>query len=260
VRPERASLFVVGDVNEAQVRTLLTQTFGSWRGTGSATPLAAAPAAVAAPTATRVWLVDKPEAAQSVIMIGWPGVERTSPDYAALAVMNTLLGGSFTSRLNMNLRETKGYSYGASSGFTFRVAPGPFSASSSVRTNVTDSSLIEIFKELRGVRDVAIPQDELDRAKAYVELGIPGTLETTSQVASQMASLATFGLTLDELSKLSAQVRKVTAADVQRVARQYLTPDRAHVVVVGDLAKVKEPIEKLGLGTSTTLEVSKLAK
>ena len=260
MRPERATLFVVGDVNEAQVRTLMTQSFGSWGAGGAATPLPAVLAPVVAPTATRVWLVDKPEAAQSVIIVGWPGVERTSPDYAALQVMNTLLGGSFTSRLNMNLRETKGYSYGASSGFAYRVAPGPFSASSSVRTNVTDSSLIEIFKELRGVRDVAVPQDELDRAKAYVELGIPGTLESTSQVAGQMASLATFGLTLEELPRLAARVRSVNAADVQRVARQYLTPDRAHIVVVGDLSKVKEPIEKLGLGTSMTLEVSKLAK
>ena len=260
MRPERATMFVVGDVNEAQVRTLMTQSFGSWSAGGTATSLPAAPAAVVAPTATRVWLVDKPEAAQSVIIIGWPGVERTSPDYAALQVMNTLLGGSFTSRLNMNLRETKGYSYGASSGFAYRVVPGPFSASSSVRTNVTDSSLIEIFKEMRGVRDVAVPQDELDRAKAYVELGIPGTLESTSQVAGQLASLATFGLTLEELPRLAARVRAVTAADVQRVARQYLTPDRAHVVVVGDLSKVKEPIEKLGLGASTTLDVKNIAK
>ena len=93
-----------------------------------------------------------------------------------------------------------------------------------------------------------------------MELGIPGTLESTSQVAGQMASLATYGLTLDELPRLAARVRAVTAADVQRVARQYLTPDRAHVVVVGDLATVKAPIEKLGLGASTILEVSKLAK
>ena len=260
MRPDRASLFIVGDVNEAQVRTLMAQHLGSWRATGTPIALPTAPAAVSAPATTRVWLVDKPNAAQSVIIIGWPGVERTSPDYAALQVMNTLLGGSFTSRLNMNLRETKGYSYGASSGFSYRVVPGPFSASSSVRTNVTDSSLIEIFKELRGVRDVAVPQDELDRAKAYVELGIPGALESTSQVAGQMSQLATFGLSLDELSRLATRVRAVTAADVQRVARQYLTPDRAHVVVVGDLAKVKEPIEKLGLGTSTTLEVNKVAR
>jgi predicted Zn-dependent peptidase len=260
MRPDRASLFVVGDVTEPRVRTLVEQHFGAWRSMGTAVPLPAPPAAIAPTPTTRVWLVDKPDAAQSVIMIGWPGVERTSPDYAALQVMNTLLGGSFTSRLNMNLRETKGYSYGASSGFSWRVVPGPFFASSSVRTNVTDSSLVEIFKELRGVRDVPVPQDELDRAKAYVEMGIPGTLESTSQVAGQMAQLAMFGLTLDELSRLAARVRAVTAADVQRVARQYLTPDRAHVVVVGDLAKVKSPIEQLGLGTATTLEVTKIAR
>ena len=260
VRPERATIYVVGDVTEAQVRTLLTQQFGAWRASGSAIPLPAAPTPATAPATTRVWLVDKPDAAQSVILIGWPGVERTSPDFAALQVMNTLLGGSFTSRLNMNLRESKGYSYGASSGFTYRVVPGPFTASSSVRTNVTDSSLIEIFKELRGVRDVPVPQDELDRAKSNVELGIPGSLESTSQVANQMASLATYGLTLDELPKLAARVRAVTAADVQRVARQYLTPDRAHVVVVGDLSKVKAPIEALSLGTATTLDVAKLVK
>jgi len=260
VRPERASLFVVGDVTEAQIRTLLTQQLGSWRAAGSPIPLPAAPVTAAHPATTRVWLVDKPDAAQSVIMIGWPGVERTSPDYAALQVMNTLLGGSFTSRLNMNLREAKGYSYGANSGFTYRVVPGPFLASSSVRTNVTDSSLVEIFKEIRGVRDSVVPPEELDRAKAFVELGLPGTLESTSQIAGQMAQLATFGLTLDELPRLVARVRTVTAADVQRVARQYLTPDKAHVVVVGDLAKVKGPVEQLGLGTATVLEVSKIAR
>lgn len=260
MRPDRASLFIVGDITEPQVRTLVERHFGAWRAMGTAIPLPAPPAAIAPAATTRVWLVDKPDAAQSVIMIGWPGVERTSPDYAALQVMNTLLGGSFTSRLNMNLRETKGYSYGASSGFSWRVVPGPFIASSAVRTNVTDSSLVEIFKELRGVRDVPVPPDELDRAKAYVEMGIPGTLESTSQIAGQMAQLAMFGLALDELSRLAARVRAVTAADVQRVARQYLTPDRAHVVVVGDLAKVKTPIEHLGLGTTTTLEVSKVAR
>jgi zinc protease len=160
----------------------------------------------------------------------------------------------------MNLREAKGYSYGASSGFSYRVVPGPFSASSSVRTNVTDSSLVEFFKEIRGVRDARVPDEELNRAKSSIELGIPGTLESTTQVANQMANLATFGLTLDELAKLAMRVRAVTAADVQRVARQYLTPDKAHVVVVGDLAKVKGPIEQLGLGTVTVLEATKVAK
>ena len=260
MRPDRATLYVVGAVREGDMRALLARHFGSWRPNGTAIAIADPPAAAPHPASTRVWLVDKPEAAQSVIFIGWPGVERRSPDYAALAVMNTLLGGSFTSRLNMNLREAKGYSYGASSGFTFRVVPGPFLASSSVRTNVTDSSLIEIFKEIRGMRDTPVTSEELSTAKNYVELGLPGTLESTSQVASQMSQLAGYGLTLEELPRLAARVRAVTAADVQRVARQYLTPDRAHVVVVGDLAKIKAPIEALALGPSTTLEVSKIVR
>lgn len=260
MRPERATLYVVGAVKEGDVRALLSQQFGSWRPNGTAIAIPAAPAAAPHPATTRVWFVDKPEAAQSVVYVGWPGVDRTSSDYAALQVMNTLLGGSFTSRLNMNLRETKGYSYGANSGFTYRSAPGPFLASSSVRTNVTDSSLIEIFKEIRAMRDTPVTKEELDKAKNFVELGLPGTLESTSQVAGQMSQLAVFGLSLDELPRLAARVRAVTAADVQRVARQYLTPDRAHIVVVGDLAKVKAPIEALALGASTTLEVSKLVR
>lgn len=260
MRPDRASLFVVGDIADASMRAMLGQHFGSWRAAGAPLPAAQPPAPAAPPSLTRVWLVDKPGAAQSVVMIGWPGVERTSPDYAALAVLNTILGGSFTSRLNMNLREAKGYSYGASSGFTFRVVPGPFTASAQVRTNVTDSSLVEIFRELRGLRDIAVPAAELEKAKSFVELGIPGGLESTSQVAGQMAQLAVFGLTLEDLVRHAQRVRSVTAADVQRVARQYLTPDRAHVVVVGDLATVREPIEKLGLGAITVLEVNQVAR
>lgn len=258
MRPERAQLFVVGDISDADARAQLTRHLGGWRSTGPAIAIPRGVTPAEHPATTRVYLVDKPGAAQSVIFIGWPGVERSSPDYAALTVMNTLLGGGFTSRLNMNLRETKGYSYGAGSGFTFRVAPGPFSASAQVRTNVTDSSLVEFFKEFRALRDVAVPADELSRAKQFVEYGIPGGLESTSQVAGQMAQLATWGLSLEELPRLVSQLRAVTSADVQRVARQYLTPDRAHVIVVGDLAKVRAGIEALNLGPIEVREVSAL--
>jgi predicted Zn-dependent peptidase len=260
MRPERSSLFVVGDVAEADVRRLLAQHLGSWRATGPALPLPRGPVTSEHPASTRVHLVDKPGAAQSVIILGWPGVERTSNDYAALTVMNTILGGSFSSRLNTNLRETKGYSYGAGSGFSWRVIPGPFSASSQVRTNVTDSSLVEFFRELRAIRDARVPAVELERAKAYVEFNIPGTLESTTQVASQMAQLDVFGLTLEELPRLASQVRAVTAEDVQRVAQKYLTPDRAHIVVVGDLSAVRPGIEALNLGPIDVMAVSVIAR
>jgi predicted Zn-dependent peptidase len=260
IRPERATIIVAGDVTAGQIRVLLAPRFGAWRADGEAAPLPDDHPAAPPASSTRVFLVDKPGAAQSVIAIGWPGVERKSPDYAAIVVMNTILGGSFTSRLNMNLRETKGYSYGARSRFDFRLLPGPFVASSSVRTNVTDSSLVEFFKELRAIRDTPVPEDELARARAYVELGLPGSLESTSQVAGQIASLGIFGLTLDELPRFAARVREVTAADVQRVARQYLTIDRAVIVVVGDLAQIRSGIDALGLGPATVVPVTEVAR
>ncbi|MBK9976440.1 MAG: insulinase family protein [Gemmatimonadetes bacterium] len=260
VRPERASAVIVGDLDASDARAQLARRLGEWAATGTAATAAPVTVAARRETSTRVYLVDKPNAAQSVITIGWPGVDRLSPDYAPLMVMNTLLGASFTSRLNMNLRETHGYTYGASSRFAFRPVPGPFVASAAVRTNVTDSSLVEFFKELRGVRDATVPDDELQRAKAYVELGLPGSLESTSQVAASIAQLATFSLPLGELSAYATRVRAVTAADVQRVARQYLTPDHATVVVVGDLSKVRPAIEALKLGELSVLEVKEIAR
>jgi predicted Zn-dependent peptidase len=261
MRPDRATLYVIGDVTERDVRSQLDRRFGAWRAAAaSASPAAPGTPALPARTASHVYLVNKPDAAQSVILIGWPGAERTTPDYAAIMVMNTILGGSFSSRLNTNLRETRGYSYGAGSGFSWRVLPGPFDASASVRTNVTDSSLVEFFKELRGIRDALVPEDELARAKAFVELGLPSRLESTSQIAGQLAQLELFGLTLEELPRFAAQVRTVTAADVQRAARRYLTPDQAVVVVVGDLAKIRPGIEALNLGPITVLDVNEVAR
>lgn len=260
MQPSRATLYVVGDVNAAEVREQFARRFGGWRAAGPAARVPGTAPAAASRNASAVYLVDRPEAPQSVIIIGWPGVPRTSPDYAAITVMNTILGGSFSSRLNTNLRETKGYTYGAGSGFSYRVIPGPFTASAQVRTNVTDSSLVEFFRELRGMRDSLVPEAELERAKAYVELRLPSSLESTSQIAGQMASLATFGLTLEELPRFAAKVRAVTAADVQRVARQYLTPDQAVIVVVGDLTQIRSPIEKLELGPITVLEAAMVAR
>lgn len=260
IRPDLARIVVVGDISQSDARAQLAQRLGDWSATEAAATVVPITVAPLRQQQTRVYLVDKPNAAQSVITIGWPGLDRLSPDYAPLMVMNTLLGGSFTSRLNMNLRETKGFTYGASSRFAFRLAPGPFTASAAVRTNVTDSSLVEFFNELRTVRNTPVPSDELQRAKSYVELGLPGSLESTSQVANSIAQLATFALPLGELSSFAQKVRVVSAADVQRVARQYLTPDRATVVVVGDLSKVRRGIEDLKLGEISVLEVRDIAR
>jgi predicted Zn-dependent peptidase len=264
IRPSRTTIYAVGDVTAEQVRTALAKRFGDWREGGGAGGGAYPPSTInysQSPSAgRRIVLVDKPNAAQSVIIIGAPGVERRTADYAPLMVMNTILGGLFTSRLNFNLRETKGYTYGAGSRYDFRLAPGPFSASAQVRTNVSDSSLVEFFKELRAIRDTEVKDEELAKAKATLELGIPDELESTSQIAGELAALGVFGLALEEKRDFARKVRAVTKADVQRVARQYIPEDRLLVTVGGDLAKVRAGIEALNLGAVTVLEVGQVVR
>lgn len=252
--PANAVMIVAGDVTMAEVRRAIEQRFGAWRARPETASTATLPPAV--DRETSIFLVDKPAAAQSVIMIGSAGVERNSPDYPAIEVMNTLLGGSFSSRLNQNLRETRGYTYGAGSGFTYRPAPGPFIARSAVRTNVTDSSLIEFFKEFDRLRREPVDSVELERAKAYIALGLAGEFETTTQMAGQVATLLRFGLPFTYYDDFIPRVMKVTAADVERVARQYVRRDRLTVVVVGDLATIRPGIEALNLGPVSVREIN----
>jgi len=247
--PRQATLIITGDITLDEARALAAEKFGDWR--APANPLTPTPESriPAAPTpATRIILVDKPGAAQSVITIGAPGVDRTSPDYAAITVMNTILGGSFSSRLNDVLREQKGYTYGAGSSFSWRRLPGPFVASSSVRTNVTDSSLIIFFREFEAIRESDVPADELERAIAYVTLGALGDFATTRQTNYELTALTAFGLPLATIETELAAMKKITAADVRRVARKYIDPKHLTVVVVGDIATIRPGIEALGLG------------
>lgn len=260
IRPERATFYVVGDLDAAEAQRLLGARFGRWASEGPERRPAPVLVQPVKPQGLQVILVDKPGAAQSIINIGAPGVERTSADLAAIDVMNTILGGSFSSRLNTLLRETKGYTYGANSGFTYRPLPGPFSASSAVRTNVTDSSLVEFFKELRSIREAPVSEEELVRAKAYIALGIPGDLESTSQISGEMALLANWNLPLTWLQEYVQRVNKVTIADVQRVARQFVPAENAFVIVVGDLARIKPAIDALNLGPVTVRSVSEIAR
>lgn len=258
--PARAKFIVVGDIAPSEAATAIGTAFGRW--TAQATP-ARLPAVTVAPVANRanrVFLVDKPGAAQSILAIGSLGVSRSSPDYAALVVMNTLLGQSFSSRLNANLRETKGYTYGISSSFGWAPITGPFRIGSAVRTDVTDSSLIEIFKDIRALRETPVDAVELARGKSYVALGVPGDFETNGQIASQLVSLDAFGLPLSSVSSFIRQVNAVTAADVQRVAQKYLPQGRATIVVVGDLAKIRAGIEALKLGDVTVLDAASVTK
>ena len=244
-RAANARMLIVGDVTLAEAQQLIGARFGAWAaGDLPATVVAPAPAAAA----RTIYLVDKPGAAQSVFRIGQVGVARATPDYFALTVLNTILGGSFTSRLNQNLRETHGYTYGASSQFSMRRMAGPFLAASSVVTAKTDSSLIEFMRELRRIRDEAVPQAELDKAKAYITLGLPSEFETTAGAAAQFRDLLLYGLPLDYYATYIPQINAVTVDDVQRVARQYLDPDHFAIVIVGDRGQIASGLEALHEG------------
>jgi zinc protease len=252
-RPHGARVLIVGDVTLADARRLVAARFGAWEGEGGeggeggkggdvpAFPSAAAPAA----TARTVYLIDKPGAAQSVIRIGHVGPVRTTPDWFALEVLNTIVGGAFTSRLNQNLRETHGYTYGAFSQFTARRLTGTFVALASVVTAKTDSSLIEFLKELRRIRDETVAAPELAKAKAYLTLGLPGDFETTGGAAARFRELLAFDLPLDYYVHYVERINAVTAADVQRVARQYIDPDHFDIVVVGDKSQIEAGIRAL---------------
>jgi predicted Zn-dependent peptidase len=243
-RPNNAALIVVGDVRPDDIAQRVERLFGAWA-RGAATPVRfPTPPATGA---TTVYLVDKPGAPQSSVRIGTVGVPRATEDYFPLLVMNTILGGSFTSRLNNNLRETKGYTYGARSGFDMRQVAGPFTASAEVTGTKTDSALIEFFKELRAIRDT-VPTGELTKAKRYLQLQLPAQFETTGGVAGRLVPLVLYGLPLDYYNSYAQRIEAVTQADVQRVASRYVDPSKLAVVVVGDRASVEPAVKALGLG------------
>jgi len=244
-RPNNARILFVGDITLAEARRLATERFGAWTRTEVAPP----PAAPTPSAGTRTfYLVDKPGAAQSVIRIGNVGITRDDPDYYAIQVLNTILGGSFTSRLNQNLRETHGFTYGAGSAFAARRLAGPFTAQASVVTAKTDSSLIEFFRELRMIRDSLVPAEELAKAKAYLTLGLPGDFETTQGTAGRLGELWQNDLPLTWYADYAQRINAISAADVQRVARQHIRPDEFAIVVVGDRGQIEAGIQALNEG------------
>ena len=245
-RPEHATLLVVGDVTASGVLPVLERSFGSWKGTGAAV---APPQVPAAPQLTKrqIYVIDKPGAAQSQIRIGWVGVPRSTPDYPTLQVLNTILGGSFTSRLNTNLRETHGYSYGAFSGFEERISPGAFSARAGVQTDKTADALKEFFVEFGGILK-PIPGDELDKAKNYVALGFPAEFETSSDLAQKLEEQVVHSLPDEYFPSYIRSVIQVSGPGVEKAATRYVQPDKFAVVIVGDRKVIEPGIRALKLG------------
>ena len=169
-----------------------------------------------------MYLIDKPDAPQSQIRIGWIGVPRSTPDYFPLQVMNTILGGSFSSRLNMNLREKHGYTYGAGSAFDMRASAGPFIASAGVQTDKTAESLTEFFNELNAILQ-AVPAEELSRAKNYVSLRFPSGFETTGDISRRLEEVLVYHLPEDYFSKYVQNIEAVKAATFN-ACQKYVNP------------------------------------
>jgi zinc protease len=251
--PTAATLVMAGDISR-DVLPLLEKAFGSWRApatTGAPAPAVATPAPLKGRT---VWLVDKPGAAQSAIRIGAPGPSWSAAGYAAAEVMNTLLGGSFTSRLNDNLREQHGYSYGAASRLLRYRTGGLFVALSDVQTDKTAPAVTEFVKELERIRTPAKPE-EAERARSYTALGYAGDFETTTQVARRMADRVVYELPEGFFEEFVPKALAVDVAALQSAGRSLVDPTRMTFVVVGDRKTVEAPLRALGLGTVRTLTV-----
>jgi predicted Zn-dependent peptidase len=255
-RPDNSTLLVVGDVTPASLMPMLEKAFGSWKAEGMAPLVAEVPMAPQLKS-RQIYIVDKPDAPQTQIRIGWVGVPRSTADYAALEVLNTILGGSFTSRLNQNLREEHGYSYGANSAFDMRLSAGPFLAAAGVQADKTGESVKEFFNELNRIGTL-VPEDELKKARNYVALSFPGEFETTGDLARKLEELVVYQLPDDTFAKFVSEVTSVTAADLQKLAARYIQPDKMAVVVVGDRKSIEGPIRQLNLGPVNIITIDDL--
>jgi len=243
-KPNNSTLIIVGDVNPNQIEQKINALFTDWQ-RGDVPQLTYADPPKAA--LTTIYLIDKPGAAQSSFRIGTVGVPRSTKDYFALTVMNTILGGSFTSRLMQNLRETRGYTYGANSRFDMRRAAGPFSASAEIVAAKTDSALLEFMKELNGIRQ-SVSADELSRTKRYLQLQLPGNFETTQEIATALVPVALYGLPLDYYNNYVQNIEGITQTDVARVAQQYINPGSLAVVIVGDRKTIEQGLKSINVG------------
>jgi len=251
-KPNNATLIVVGDVTPDQIEAKLTPLFGSWqRGDVPSLTYSEPPKSAS----TTIYLIDKPGAAQSSFRIGEIGVPRSTKDYFALTVMNTILGGSFSSRLMQNLREAKGYTYGAGSRFDMRRAAGPFLASAEIVSAKSDSALLEFMKELNAIRQSVSPQ-ELSRAKRYLQLQLPGNFETTQDIAAALVPVAQYGLPLDYYNNYVQSVEAITLSDVSQVAQQYINPASLAIVIVGDRKTIEQALKSTNVGPISIRDLS----
>ncbi|MCC7052504.1 MAG: insulinase family protein [Gemmatimonadaceae bacterium] len=249
--PHVTTVVVVGDVAAEDGFAMVSRVLGDWVG--------AVPAPYAAPDAVQdvprgVHIVRKADAPQTELRVGHVGPPRLTPDYFPLVMCNAILGGLFSSRLNLNLREEHAYTYGAHSGVDWRRGAGPFSMDAAVQSDVTAAAIGEIMTEFDRIRTEPVSDSELSLARSYLDGVFPIRFETTRAIASALASLAIFGLPDDYYDTYRANIRAVTADDILRVAQAHLDPSKLQVVAVGDPDAISAPLAALGLGAVTVTD------
>jgi zinc protease len=241
--PNNAMLAIAGDITLAQATALVKKHFGDWKSQPlPATKMADMPARSSA----KIYLVDRPGSVQSNILAGGISLRRSDPDYIALSVTNRILGGSASARLFANLREDKGYTYGAYSRVSGDLFPGVFAANTEVRNPVTDGSLHELMYEFKRIRDEKVPAAELEDAKRAIVSSFALSLENPAGIINSWMTAKYYGLPANYWDTYSDQIAKVDAAAVQQMARKYIDLDHLQIVVVGDAKEVREAVNKYG--------------
>jgi predicted Zn-dependent peptidase len=253
-QPGRAIITVVGDITTAQAKSAVEKGLAAWAKAGDKPSFDYPKLPELQPA--KIYLVDKPGAAQSVFNIGLPGPPRNTPDYFALQVLNTILGGQFQSRLNANIREQKGYSYGVNSGFAYGKGPGAFRAGGSIFSAKTDAALIEFMKELKGiVGEKPITDEELKTAKESLIQGLPQRFASVTAISNAITSLTVLGLPDDYYQQYAKNVSAVTKEDVLRVAKRYIDLEHLAIVIVGDRSAVEASLKATGIAPITYIDI-----
>ena len=253
-QPGRAIITVVGDTTTAKAKAAVEKGLAAWSKAGDIPSFNYPKLPELQPA--KIYLVDKPGSAQSVVNIGLPGPPRNTPDYFALQVLNTILGGQFQSRLNANIREQKGYSYGVNSIFSFGKGPGAFRAGGAIFSAKTDAALIEFMKELKGIEgDRPITDEELKTAKDNLIQGLPARFASVSAISGSITSLAVQGLPDDYYQNYAKNVSAITKDDLLRVAKKYIDLDHLAIVIVGDRSAVEASLKATNIAPITILDI-----
>jgi predicted Zn-dependent peptidase len=253
-RPSRATLVIAGALTHRDLMDLAERAFGGWAGGAAARTIADASEVEPSAAAPRLAIIPREGAAQSELRLGHLSARRNTPDYSTLLVMNAVLGGQFVSRINLKLREEKGYTYGARTGFDWRRGVAPFGLQASVHTAATADAIRDSLNEVDGIRGPRPPTDvEMSLAKAFLTRGYPRNFETAQQVARSVAQLVLYDLPDTYFEEFIPRVNAVTAADVTRAATQYVDPSRITTLVVGDHGAIADSMAALGLGEARIL-------